>query len=124
MGSLVQEAEFGGTLAKATVAMAGNKITRPYAEYKLGFLIGHQRASGGTPATLGRGFQEADGRNIFPTVTRLRNLCPFSCWRLPLWWPERSLSLKAGKNHRQSPRINGNEIPGMALGIFVLVYAW
>jgi len=124
MGSLIQEGGIGGTLAKATVAMAGNKITRPYAEYMLGFLMVTQRASGGNTGYFMGEISGGGWPEYFPTVYALKEPLPFLLLALAALAAGTIAFLKKPvKIIANLPESTAMRFPEMALGIFVLVYA-
>jgi hypothetical protein len=124
IGTLAKEPGISGTLAKATISMAGNKFTKPYAEYMLGFLMVSQRASGGN---TGYFLGEVSGSGwpaYFPIVYALKEPLPLIILALAaLGAGMLSFLKKPRKAIMGLPEATATRFTEMALGIFILVYA-
>jgi len=124
MGSLIKEGGIGGLLAETTVKMAGNRITRPYAEYALGFLMVSQRASGGNTGYFLGEVSGGGWKHYFPVVYALKEPLPFLLLAIAaLGSGLYAFARKPKKTIKSLPETVATRFPEIAVGIFILVYA-
>jgi hypothetical protein len=124
MDSSIKEGGAVGFLAETTVKMAGNKITRPYAEYALGFLMVSQRASGGNTGYFLGEISGSGWKHYFPVVYALKEPLPFLLLAIAaLGSGIYAFAKKPKKTVKNLPETTATRFPEMAIGIFILVYA-
>lgn len=113
-------------LAELTIKMAGNKITRPFAEYMLGVLMVMQRADGGNTAYFMGRVSAAGSHWYFPAVYILKESLPAlifvlfaaiaGLWRWLQSWQKSSPPLRG--------RIDARFTEFAWLTFVVLYWAW
>lgn len=111
-------------IAETTIAMAENKILRPYAQYAFGFLMASQRAFGGNTGYFLGEISAAGWSYYFPVVYALKEPLPLLLAALfAATICAAAFVKKPIKAIKKMPETVGTKFPEAAMIIFIAVYS-